>query len=97
MDLKSITFDNSILNFLFILVNNSSRGPLPIDPSIVNDLNKMIDEENPIAKNFRMAADRFKTSYEKDVKLCLIGRRSRDGRMYNLPTCTEVAALIVGM
>ena len=71
-----------------------SRGPIPIDPSIVDDLKKMIDQENPIAKIFRMAADRFKESDEKDVKLCLIGRRSRDGRMYNLPTCSEVSSCI---
>ena len=57
----------------------------------------MIDEHNPIAKNFRMAAEHFRENPENDVKLCLIGRRSRDGRMYNLPTCSEVAALIVGM
>ena len=57
----------------------------------------MIDQENPIAQNFRMAADRFKESDERDVKLFLIGRRSRDGRMYNLPTCSEVASLIIGM
>ena len=57
----------------------------------------MIDEFNPIEQNFRMAAEYFKEYPEDDVKLCLIGRRSRDGRMYNLPTCSEVAALIVGM
>ena len=57
----------------------------------------MIDEDNPFAKNFRMVAERYKENHDMNVKLHLIGRRSRDGRMYNLPTCSEVDALIVGM
>ncbi|KAL6550513.1 hypothetical protein OROMI_021001 [Orobanche minor] len=73
-----------------------SKSPATIDPSIVDGLKSMIDAENPIAQNFRMAAERFKESSDMNVKLCLMGRRSRDGRMYNLPTCSEVAALIVG-
>ncbi|KAL6550068.1 hypothetical protein OROMI_020556 [Orobanche minor] len=73
-----------------------SKSPATIDPSIVDGLKSMIDAENPIAQNFRMAAERFKESSDVNVKLCLMGRRSRDGRMYNLPTCSEVAALIVG-
>ena len=56
----------------------------------------MIDVENSIAKFFCMAVDRCKESSDMNVKLRLIGRRSRDGRVYNLPTCFEVAALIVG-
>ncbi|KAL6524352.1 hypothetical protein OROHE_016023 [Orobanche hederae] len=64
-----------------------SKSPATIDPSIVDGLKSMIDAENPIAQNFRMAAERFKESFDVNVKLCLMGRRSRDGRMYNLPTC----------
>ena len=36
-------------------------------------------------------------NHDMNVKLSLIGRRSCDGHMYNLPTCSKVAALIVGM
>ena len=64
---------------------------------MVTSLRTMIDENNPIAMSFRMAAERIKETIDLDVKLCLIGKRSRDGRMYNLPTCSEVAALLVGM
>ena len=56
----------------------------------------MIDNDNPFAKNFRMAAHRCKETTNMNVKLRLIGRRSRDGCVYNLPTCSEVAASIVG-
>ncbi|KAL6524779.1 hypothetical protein OROMI_030372 [Orobanche minor] len=39
-----------------------SKSPAAIDPSIVDDLKSMRDNENPIAQNFRMAAERFKES-----------------------------------
>ncbi|KAL6524355.1 hypothetical protein OROHE_016026 [Orobanche hederae] len=55
-----------------------SKSPTTIDPSIVDGLKSMIDAENPIAQNFRMAAERFKESSDVNVKLCLMGRRSRD-------------------
>lgn len=37
-----------------------SKNSAVIDASVVNSLREMIDEHNPIAKNFRMAAERFK-------------------------------------
>ena len=36
---------------------------------------------------------------ERDIhrlRLCLIGSQTIDGREYNLPTCSEIAAIIVG-
>ncbi|XP_057788274.1 uncharacterized protein LOC131005359 [Salvia miltiorrhiza] len=66
------------------------------DDSIVNDLKQMIDESSPYAKIYRMAADHISRDNSVDVKLRLIGKRSRDGRTYNMPTTIEVAALIVG-
>ncbi|XP_027102921.1 uncharacterized protein [Coffea arabica] len=55
----------------------------------------MLDEYNPLAKAFRMARDKFQESNYMSVRLRLIGTRSRDGRQYNLPISSEVAALIV--
>ncbi|KAL6582395.1 hypothetical protein OROMI_006409 [Orobanche minor] len=67
-----------------------------IDDSIVADLKKLVDDNNPYAQSFRMVTDRLHQGRCDDVRLRLIGRRSRDGRTYNLPTTSEVAALIVG-
>uniref|UniRef100_A0A803LRG6 ATP-dependent DNA helicase n=1 Tax=Chenopodium quinoa TaxID=63459 RepID=A0A803LRG6_CHEQI len=85
---------------------NRGRGPFTfsskkaknsLDGAIVEDLRKMIDEHNPLAKAFRVARDRFASNSDHEgVKLKLIGRRESDGRTYNLPTASEVAALIVG-
>jgi hypothetical protein len=43
-----------------------------------------------------MARDRFRESEFQNVKILLIGQRNRDGRQYNLPTASEIAALILG-
>lgn len=56
----------------------------------------MLDKFNTHAKSFRMAADRLKNCSLPDLKLKLISDRSTDGRIYNHPTVSEVAALIVG-
>lgn len=56
----------------------------------------MIDEFNPYAKVYRMARDMIHCSEESNVHLKLIGSRSKDGKTYNLPDASEVAALIVG-
>ncbi|GJY36193.1 reverse transcriptase domain-containing protein [Tanacetum coccineum] len=44
----------------------------------------------------RMAKDRFVQSSIQPVTLCLIGTRQHTGRQYNLPTASEVVALIPG-
>ncbi|XP_076889473.1 uncharacterized protein LOC143540247 [Bidens hawaiensis] len=57
------------------------------------------DTENEVSNRqclFRMAIDRFQENPHANLKLRLIGRRQQDGRTYNLPSSSEVAALIVG-
>jgi hypothetical protein len=56
----------------------------------------MLDENNVHAKGFRMARDVLKDGNVNGLKLKLISERSTDGRIYNQPTVSEVAALIVG-
>ncbi|XP_023767529.2 uncharacterized protein LOC111916127 [Lactuca sativa] len=43
-----------------------------------------------------MVRDVFNSNPRADLKLRIIGKRKHDGRTYNLPTASEVAALIVG-
>uniref|UniRef100_A0A1S3ZD48 Helitron helicase-like domain-containing protein n=1 Tax=Nicotiana tabacum TaxID=4097 RepID=A0A1S3ZD48_TOBAC len=63
---------------------------------IVNDLKQMLDGNNVLAKTFRMVRDRFQEDRSSNVRLRLIGKKSTDERRYNLPTVSEVAALVVG-
>jgi len=67
-----------------------------IDQHIVKDLKVMLDHNNVHAKAFRMARDMLIDGPVQDVKLKLISDRKTDGRIYNKPTVSEVAALIVG-
>lgn len=56
----------------------------------------MLYEHNVHAQSFRMARDRLCEEGVSDLKLRLISERRNDGRIYNQPTVSEVAALIVG-
>jgi hypothetical protein len=56
----------------------------------------MLDQHNVHAKSFRMARDVIRGGNVQDFKLRLISDRQNDGRIYNQPSVSEVAALIVG-
>ena len=57
---------------------------------------KMLDEVNPYVKKFRTARDRFHIAPEDSFHMRIVSDRSKDGRTYNTPTASEVAALIPG-
>ncbi|CAH1415218.1 unnamed protein product [Lactuca virosa] len=67
-----------------------------IDNDIIEDLKVMLDSNNVLVSSYRMVRDTFTKNPQVDLKLRIIGKRDRDGRTYNLPTASEVAALIVG-
>nr|KAJ0212297.1 hypothetical protein LSAT_V11C400190920 [Lactuca sativa] len=66
------------------------------DSDIIEDIKVMLDSNNVLVRSYRMVRDTFQKNSEVDMKLRLIGRREQDGRTYNLPTASEVAALIIG-
>ena len=59
-------------------------------------LKEMFDEYNVFAKSFRMAKERYDNFHTKNLNLQLIAYRTKDGRIYNLPTILEVAVVIFG-
>ena len=56
----------------------------------------MLDESNILVKLFHIAGDRFKEGDIHHLRLRLTGSQSIDGREYNLPNSSEIAAIIVG-
>lgn len=56
----------------------------------------MLDTHNALVKSYRMARDCFQKNPNADLKIRIIANRQQDGRTYNLPSASEVAALIVG-
>ncbi|CAH9106093.1 unnamed protein product, partial [Cuscuta epithymum] len=82
------------VNRLTSVGDEKRKKKLHVD--IVSTLRQMLDQHNVLVKSFRMARDKIAECGHSNVYLKLIGRRSRDARTYNLPTVSEVAALIVG-
>jgi hypothetical protein len=56
----------------------------------------MLYEHNTHVKSFKMAREIIREGQVEDLKVRLISDRKTDGRIYNHPTVSEVAALIVG-
>ncbi|CAF2073984.1 unnamed protein product [Brassica napus] len=56
----------------------------------------MLDECNPYVHQFRSARDRFDTNPDQTFHMRIISSREKDGRTYDTPTASEVAALIPG-
>ncbi|XP_024007970.1 uncharacterized protein LOC112083973 [Eutrema salsugineum] len=66
-------------------------------PELIEALMKMLNHCNPLVKAFRSYKDRYQNSdIEDTVRMVLIAKRDKDARTHNLPTATEVAALIPG-
>lgn len=64
---------------------------------IVEALLKLLNDVNPHVQAFRFARDRFETEKEdSNFHMRIVSKRQNDGRMYNMPTASEVAALIPG-
>lgn len=74
------------------MVDDSSS----IQSTIVSELQQMLDSVNEYAKTYRFIRDKFKEGDQPTIRLRILRKRSSDGRRYNLPTSSEVAALIVG-
>ncbi|XP_021985604.1 uncharacterized protein LOC110881748 [Helianthus annuus] len=67
-----------------------------VDRQLIQHIKSVLDSDNVLVKVYRMVRDCFHDDPQLTLKVRLIGKRDKDGRMYNLPTCGEVAALIVG-
>ncbi|XP_052620978.1 uncharacterized protein LOC111880446 [Lactuca sativa] len=74
----------------------STSNSSVLDNDIIQDLKLMLGSNNVLVQSYRMVRDCFHQNPHVDIKLRLTGRRDQDGRIYNLPSASEVAALIVG-
>ncbi|CAF1929356.1 hypothetical protein YC2023_060008 [Brassica napus] len=87
--------ENEVQNRISALSGNSDKSN--IRPELVESIMEMLRASNVHVKTFRNAIDRFNDGSKcQDVKLVLNNNCQKDGRVYNLPTSSEVAALVVG-
>ncbi|XP_016195314.1 uncharacterized protein LOC107636308 [Arachis ipaensis] len=67
-----------------------------LDSTLIEDLLKMLDENNVVAKSFRMAKKFYQQRPTKAFSIHLFRHRAADPRVYNEPTVSEIAGLIIG-
>lgn len=82
--------ENEVDNRISASRCNDSKST--VDPNIVKELKVMLDDNNILAKTFRMARDRFQEGDYHDYTLRMLGKRNGT---HNLPSASEVAALVV--
>ncbi|CAK8573636.1 unnamed protein product [Lathyrus sativus] len=83
--------ENEVTNRMDGLRNKNN-----ILPETIQKLSDMLYTHNTHAKSFLIARQWLNHNNVHNLKLKLISTRSIDGRLYNQPTVSEVAALIVG-
>ncbi|KAJ1295317.1 hypothetical protein BS78_01G215000 [Paspalum vaginatum] len=76
-------------------VSRSGECSAPLDESIIMGLITMLNENNTLVQSFRMARDRFEGHECHNLTLRLIGNRKEDERQCNMPSASEIAALVV--
>uniref|UniRef100_A0A453BY95 Helitron helicase-like domain-containing protein n=1 Tax=Aegilops tauschii subsp. strangulata TaxID=200361 RepID=A0A453BY95_AEGTS len=82
--------ENEVANRISASRCNDNKST--VDPNIVKELQIMLDDNNILAKTFRMARDRFQEGDYHDYTLRILGKRNGT---HNLPSASEVAALVV--
>ncbi|KAF7835735.1 uncharacterized protein G2W53_010594 [Senna tora] len=86
--------DNEVSNRLHSA--SSSRSDVQYDATLIMQITQMLDSCNPLVMQYRTVKERCISSNANNLRLQLIRKRNSDARTYNLPTASEVAALIVG-
>lgn len=62
---------------------------------MVEQLKKMLDDNNVLLKSFRMVRDRYQIKPFDNFRLWLLNAKDTDGRQYNLPVASKIARLII--
>ncbi|XP_035834248.1 uncharacterized protein LOC110888836 [Helianthus annuus] len=90
--------ENELSNRELLFSDSSSKASIrakELDVKFIKYITNMLDSTNMLVKTYRMVRDHLHDNPNVTLKLRIISQRDRDGRTYNLPTCSEVAALIV--
>lgn len=83
--------------YMLILFDRMEDDHQSIRSSIVKDIREALDTcNNSYVQAYNVARNAIHSQGATNIKMKNLGKRGRDGRRYNLPTASEVAALIVG-
>jgi hypothetical protein len=67
-----------------------------LDPDLVRSLIEMLDEHNPLVRQFRLARDRLISPTSPEILIRLMGSVDSHGDRFSLPAVPELAGLLVG-
>ena len=80
-----------------LLLFRMEEDSMAFRSSIVREIREALDNcGNQYVHTYNRIRDTLHSHNPPSIKLRILGKRGRDGRRYNLPTASEVAALIVG-
>ncbi|XP_021974990.1 uncharacterized protein LOC110870099 [Helianthus annuus] len=91
-----LNLDSDEDDVFFKRTKPSSPTDKELDFEMTEYLRALLDSQNMLVKTYRMVRDHYHQSPEANLSLRLIYIRKKDGMTYNLPTTSEVAALVVG-
>jgi len=86
---------NEVRNRLHAL-HPGERPNEPLEPPVIEELMKMLDNHNLLAKQFRLARDRLEENGNEVFIVRIVGAREGDPVQYSLPTVDQLAMLVVG-
>lgn len=86
---------NEIENRMRALLNEEVED-CDLDPQIAAELLDMLDNCNPLVKQFRIARDRLADNGDEQFAIRIVGSDENGPVQYELPTADELAGLIVG-
>jgi hypothetical protein len=84
------------LNYLTIgkfIFCSSFDSKNPMDLCFVEDILKVMDDNNALVKSFRMVRDYIQSNESVNISLRLFRNRDHDPQTYNMPQVDEVATL----
>ncbi|XP_035838142.1 uncharacterized protein LOC110883025 [Helianthus annuus] len=91
--------ENEVSNRNKLFSDSTNKSDLhlkQIDLHLIKFIKDFLDNNNQLVKSYRIARNHFNDNPNENFKLRIIYKRDLDGRTYNLPSSSEVAALIVG-
>ncbi|XP_054777266.1 uncharacterized protein LOC129285555 [Prosopis cineraria] len=86
--------DNEITNRISAVSRHEKSSS--ISPEIIAMIKDCLDQHNPYVKQYRLASQILQEQQQTKLRLRLIRNCSTEQQTYNLPTTSEVAALILG-
>jgi len=90
-----------VLNLTYLILNSNGVNAdkykkKEFRKKIIDVVIKLLNSINPYVSHLRTARDRFNANPEETLHMRIVSKQEKDGRVYNVPTTSEVAMLIPG-